>query len=296
MLTYQNIYQEAQEQLGDTSAPTKTVIVQALNQGKKKFAAVMRRDWYNTEKTFSLVADQQYYRMPEDCVRMKGLLVTIGSTIYPLEEIANEEQWRILNTSTTTSDRPRFFFVRGADEYGIWPTPSSSSSNAGRLIYQRRQRNLSTDNYTTGTVTLTNASAAVVGDSTTFTALMVNRYLKADDPSGDGVAYKIASFTSTTSIALDNTYGGTTASGLSYVIGEAPDIPEEYHESLVDYALYRCYLRRRDVNTAKELKSLFDESLSNCKEQYGSKTTSNYTRARKHRYPSIFNSEPGEVT
>lgn len=296
MITFNQLYTETQEQLGDDSATTLVVIKRAINQGQKKFAAVVRRDWYNTEKPFSLVADQQYYQMPEDCTRIKGITVTIGSTAYPLIEIADEERWRVLNTTNTTADRPRFFFVRGADEYGIWPIPASNSSNAGRLIYQRKVRDMSQADYTTGTVTLTNDDATVTGAGTTFTAQMVGRSLKANDPNGDGFWYKIASFTSTTALELEQTYGGSTEAGLSYSIGELPDIPEEYHESLIDYALYRCYLRRRDLNVAADFKALFDSAIEDCKAQYGSKTTSNYSRVQRFRYPSIFTDEPSQVT
>lgn len=59
--------------------------------------------------------------------------------------------------------------------------------------------------YTTGTVTVATASgvSTVTGTSTVWTASMVGRKFIIDD---EKTAYKIASFTSTTSITLDRIY------------------------------------------------------------------------------------------
>lgn len=295
MLSFQNIYEEAQAQTEDDSSATLTLLKRAINQGHKKFAALLRRDWRVTEKTFSTVADQQYYQMPEDCIRPKSVSIAVGTVTYPLVEVADELQWRRLNQRTTSADRPVYFYVKGEDQFGIWPTPAAV--NTGTLAYEPRIRDLSQADYATGTVAVANNSAAVVGSGTTFTATMVGRSLKLNDPSGDGMWYKIASFTDTTHITLENTYAGLTASGVSYVIGEMPDIPEEYHESLIDYALYRYYLRRRDIQLAGEMKSVVQEAIDECKMMYGSKISSQYARVNpQFRTENPWTREPDAVS
>lgn len=280
MLTFQQIHQEVQEQVQDANATSLVVIKRAINQGHKKFAATLHRDYRVSYKTFSTVADQQYYQMPEDCIRPKSITITIGSVTYPLTEVADEQQWQLLNMRTTTADRPSHYYVRGNDEFGIYPIPATSTASAGKLAYERRVRDMSADDYTTGTITLTNNSATVTGSGTTFTAQMVGRYLRANDPSGDGMWYKIASYVSATEVTLEQTYSGTTTASLNYTIGELPDIPEEYHESLVDYACFRYYLRRRDRGEAKDFKALYENALEECRGNYSSKTQSQYSRAR----------------
>jgi len=273
-----NLYQEVQEQVQDDSAASLVVIKRAINTGAKKFGAILNREWRNTNKTFSLVAGQQFYQTPEDCIRLKSVTVTISSIAYPLTLIEDEDTWNRLNMTVTTSSVPEYFYIRGSDEFGIWPKPSASVSDAGSINYERRMRDMSQADYTTGTITITNNSAAVVGVATTFTALMVGRSVKVNDANGDGMWYKISAFTDATNITLENTYAGATAGTLSYVIGELPDIPEECHESLIDYACYRYYMRRKDSQSAGGFKSLFDEALQECKSQYSSKTTSQYVR------------------
>lgn len=278
MLTFQSIYEEAQEQVEDTSTSSLTLIKRAINQGAKKFGAVLNREWRNKEKTFSIVANQQYYQMPEDAIRLQWVTVTVDNIAYPLEEVSDDATWHQLNMRTEESDVPQFYYVRGNDEFGIWPEPSSAISDGGRIAYESRMRDMAQDDYSEGTVEMTNGSAAVVGSGTTFSASMVGRYLNVTDGSADGMWYKVASFTNATNITLENVYGGTSGSNKSYVIGELPDIPEEFHESLVDYACYRYYRRRRDLQLARDMKGAFDEAVILCKQNYSSKTSSQYFR------------------
>jgi hypothetical protein len=283
MLSFQNIYEEIQEQVEDASAASLVLIKRAINQGEKKFGAVLNREWKQSEKTFSIVADQQYYQLPEDCIRPSWITVTIGDITYPLKEIADHHTWQMLNMHTHTSEVPEFYYVRGNDEFGIYPKPSSNQSSAGRLSYERRTRDMAQANFTTGTVTMTNGDATVTHSAAGFTANMVGRYLNITDGSADGMWYKIGSYTDTSNIELENTYGGSSGSGITFVIAELPDIPEEFHESLVDYGCYRYYRRRRDTGLAREMKAAFDEALVLCKAQYSSKTSSQYYRPIKLR-------------
>lgn len=284
MISFQNLYEEVQEQVQDDSATSLILIKRAINQGAKKFGAILNREWRNAETTFNIVADQQYYQVPEDCIRIKSIVVTVGGIAYNLQEIVNEDVWRELNQTTDESDVPEYFFVKGDDRIGIFPIPSSNISNGASIYYEPRMRDMSQANYTTGTVAVTNNSAAITGSSTTFTAVMVGRYLKVDEPNGDGMWYKISAYTSATSITLDNTYSGSTASGLSYTIAEMPDIPEEFHESLIDYACYRYYRRRRDIGMSRDMKAAFDEALAECQATYSSKTSGTYVRAVRPRF------------
>jgi hypothetical protein len=280
MLTFNQIYTEAQAQVQDSGTTATTIIKRAINQGMRKFMAAMSREWRMVEKTFSLVASQQFYQLPEDCIRPKALTVLVGTITYPLTEIPDQDTWLELNQRSQTSAVPRYYYVKGSDQIGIYPKPSASISSGATLTYEPSMRDMAQDDYTTGTVSLTSGSAAVVGVGTTFTAKMIGRVLFVTDGSADGMGYKISAYTDATHITLDNVYGGTTVAGSTYLIGEVPAIPEEYHEALIDYGCFRFYRYRKDMPWAKEMKGAFDEALLDCKNNYSSKTTSQYTRAR----------------
>lgn len=282
MLTFQQIYEEVQEQVQDDSAATLTLIKRGINQGMQKFGAILNREWRVKEVTFSTVASQQYYQMPEDGIRPETVVITIGGVDYPLKEIADEERWNEMNRyrASETSDFPVYYHMKGSDLLGILPIPATSTASAGKLRYEPRMRRMTAADYTTGTITVANGSAAIVGDSTVFTAQMVGRVLVVED-GGDqeGIGHKIDSFTDTTHITLENYYGGLAGSGKSYRIGEVPDIPDEYHEALVDYACYRVYRRFRDTGLARDMKAAFDEAIKLCRDSYSSMSSSQYVRA-----------------
>lgn len=285
MLTFNQIYAEVQAQTQDTDASSLVVIKRGINQGMHKFGDVLNRDWRVTERTFDVKSTQQFYQMPEDAIRIKSLVVTVGNINYPLTEIVDEEVWQQLNMRTQSSTQPQFYYVKGADQYGIWPKPSANQNGGGLLEFEREMRDMTQDDYSTGTIALTNASAAVVGTSTIFTSAMVGRTLVPDPTggTGDGRGYKIASFTDATHVTLENTYSGPTTGSTTYLIGEVPDIPAAFHEALIDYSAYRYYRRRRDLGTAKDLKAAFDEALLICEQNYSSKSSSQYFRRTRVR-------------
>jgi hypothetical protein len=274
------MYQEAQAELGDTSASTLIVLKRGINQGIHKLRIAMNREFTTARRTFSTAASQQYYQMPEDGIRPKSITITISGTSYPLTEVASEAEWRLMNATVVTSDTPRFFYFRGSDEYGIYPIPATSTSNAGEIIYLARHHELTADDYTTGTIGVTQNSVAIVGSGTSFTTLMAGRSLQiSSNGSPDNFWYKIASFTDTTHMSLENSFGGSTGTGKTFIIGEVPDLPEEVHYAPVDWALHRAYLRRRDTTQADYYKRLFDESVDMAKTGYGRKSMSSIVSA-----------------
>jgi hypothetical protein len=160
---------------------------------------------------------------------------------------------------------PRNYFPR-RDDFGIWPIPRTLYS--ANLYYHYRDRNLSVDDYTGGSITLTQSSNKVTGSGTTFTPAMVGRWLEVTDPTiqGQGYFYRITHYTSATQVEFDSNWGGTTSSGISlYRIGETPEIPEDLQMYLVD-GVTGGYLKdvRKDVTNATAfLNSFYTGDLNN---------------------------------
>lgn len=283
MLTFTQIGDAAADELQDDSTTTRLLIDRAINQGAQLFGAVLNREVRVEKRTFVTVGAQRYYQTPENCIRIKSLVITVGGQDYPLTEMTDDEEWNdLLADDNSESDFPKFWHPEGSDLYGIWPTPASA--NNALMRFESRMGRMSASDYLTGTITVTNGSAAIVGAGTTFTAAMVGRSLLVGDQSAeDGIAYKVAAFTDATHITVENLYGGATGGGKAYVIGQVPDIPGEFHESLVDRALYRAYTRRKDRGIRADMKQAFDEAIELCKETYSSMSASQYTRARRPR-------------
>lgn len=208
-------------------------------------------------KTMTTVASQQYYQYPQGTGRVEAIVVTIGSVQYPLTTIYSQKQWDTLNAiQIQPTAIPQFMFPR-RDDFGIWPIPQ----DAYTMTFNRhiRLRNLSTEDYTTGTVTMTNASATVTGAGTTFTNTMEGKWLCiTSDADGYGYWYRIATYTSATVIVLEKVWEGDTAATLAFKVCETPEIPEEGHIILADGATADFYKGPRvDADKAAQFENSF---------------------------------------
>ncbi len=205
-------------------------------------------------------------------------------------------EWRRINIITTaTIAIPTYFFVRGQDEIGIWPTPSTTVSGGLEIYYEPRVVNMTQDDFTTGTVTVTSGSTTITHSAAGFTNRMVGRYFQTTDNT-DGTWYKITAYIDASNLTLENYYQGISSSSATFLIGESSPIPEEFHESLVDYASYRYYLDRKDIGVASEYKSLFDSALVDCKETYSSKVTSKVVNDVESRFYNILGVPPTSIS
>jgi hypothetical protein len=183
--------------------------------------------------TTSTVAAQQYYGYPQGLMTIDNLSITIGSVTYSLTPIYDQAIWNQLNAlQIQPSAIPQYYLSR-KDDFGIWPIPQDVYT-INSYSFQR-DRNLTIEDVTTGTVTVTNGDATVTSNTTPFVADMVGRYFSVTSAvPGHGRWYKIASFTSTSVLELNMPWDSTTAAGASYVIGECPELPEEAHILLPD--------------------------------------------------------------
>lgn len=234
--------------------------------------------------TANIVANQQYYQLPEYAIRATAVSILDGTQRYIIDPVYSERRWKMLNASTSdTSQIPDVFHPRGKDEIGLFPIPASNITSGLEMVVETRVKDMTQADYTTGTVTVTAGSATITGSGTTFTTSMVGRYFKVTDGS-EGIWYRIGAFVSTTELTLENMYEGSSGGTKTYQIGEMAQIPEELNESPIDYAMFRYYMRRKDSGLAAEYKSLWDGARDMAKELYanpvGSTVIKNRVRSR----------------
>lgn len=273
-MTWQEIYAKAQTIAGDDSAATLTQLKQDINTGNKRFNAAINNYFNRRSKSANLVADQQYYQLPADCIRVMGVdFLQSATRRLPITQIRSEYEWRRINSTQQSGNYLSYWFQKGADELGLFPIPSEATTNGLIIYYEPKGFNFSQDDYTTGTVELTQGSATVAGTGTTFASTMVGREFKVTDGS-DGYEYKVASFTSTTVITLEEPYVGISGPSKTYKIGETPLFPSEFHDSLVDYGLSRFYELNNNPERAKYHMTNFNDAVAMAKELYSSSSAS----------------------
>lgn len=181
--------------------------------------------------TASTVANQQYYYYPVGTVGVDSAYITVGTAKVLMTTIYDTNTWTQVNTWPVTSSYPLFIFPR-KDDFGIWPVPSGINTITFSRFF--RDRNLLVDDYSTGTVALTNASTTITGTGTVFTQAMAGRWFTVTDTAtpGQGYWYRVASVSNATSLELETVWAGPTTASTTYRVGEVPEIPSEGHVML----------------------------------------------------------------
>jgi len=212
--------------------------------------------------------------------------VVSGTLNLPVNQVDSEKMWNKLNViPAVTINMPTYYFIRGYGEIGLWPVPSTNNvvslviSYEPRLVDMSINDTTSTSNtYTASnpgtsvTATVSNGSTALTFSQGIATPSMVGQWLQVTDGT-DGNWYQIGTYVSSTALTLVNDYQGISGSNHTFQMGQAPDIPEDYHLGLVYYAAYQYYLKRSDNASALMYKSLFEDLLNQYKETYAAKTT-----------------------
>jgi hypothetical protein len=273
MLTWTEAYQKAQTIANDTSTATLTLLKSDINTGSHRFNAALNRYFSRRSKTTDITDAQQYYQLPPDCIKPIGVVVSLSNgNKYPLAQVRNEEDWRAMNTTNQSSNWASHFFVRGNDVVGVWPIPSEDISDGLEVYFEARDKELSVEDYTTGTVTVTAGSTTLTHSATGFTAAMVGRAFKVTDGS-DGYWYKVGGYTNTSVLTLEEPFIGVSGS-VTFKIGQTFLFPDEYHDAPVDYALSRFFEMRNNPQRAAYHLKRYDNAVGDAKAKYASSSAS----------------------
>jgi hypothetical protein len=238
--TYTSLLTTTKKYLSITVSTLDTELAKELNYGRRYILTRLRQvGWiYQNDPDSIQTIDgvDTYYYLPTTRPPIESATYQDagGGNEDPLEIIQSQEMWNRLTMVDFVAQGAGnpMFILPLADKFKLYPTPGSTG-DVVKLWTNPMYADMGNADYTTGTITLTNASTTVIGTGTTFTSAMVGRWIKADS---EGVWYKIASYTNATTLQLTRTYVGSTTSGLAYTIGETPQLPNELHELLPHYA------------------------------------------------------------
>lgn len=273
MPTFTQITSETQNAVGRASAAELILIERSANIAVQRFKSVMRRPWSRISKKADIVASQQDYQLPRSVLRPSGVAYKYGSNYFPLREIGSEQNWDRLNAAPSiTIGIPRFYFPKGKNIISLYPIPGTALTEGLKVYYEPKQPKMIAADFTTGTVTVAQGSQTITHSAAGFTEAMVGRTFYVTDGS-DGYEYLIVDYVDTSTLTLENYYEGISGAGRAFLIGVVPDIPEEYHDSVIDYCIARLYLRRKDPKAAADFLTSYNIALKECKETYASPTS-----------------------
>ncbi len=298
MLTFTSAYTRAADMCGIALSSTTGVsfLKQDVNQAVRLFKNAARRYWTRQEKVTNMVAGQQYYQMPADFVRVTEVRVNSNGLNFPTILINSEHLWNKLNIiPAMTINLPTYAFVRGFNEIGLWPTPSATTTNGLIISYEPRLTDMTLDDVTAGTASVTNGSPLVTLSTSIVPLGVSGMWFNVNDGT-DGNWYQAASYGSTTTFNLANNYQGLTNTTATYTVGQVSDLPEDYHMALPYFAAYNFFLKRKDMGSAQFYQQMFQDLMSQYKEVYSAKSTGLVQNAvQDYRY-SLFSIPPNPIT
>lgn len=246
-------------------------------------------DFLEASRYTYTVAGQQYYAFPNymDDGHIKSIYVTIGTTTYVPKESPSRDHWNYLNESTNvSSDIPEWYFS-GDDRVGFYPVPSTGdgtqpNSNKITMEFELKRKDLSVDDYTTGTInSIAQNSRTVTGNATVWTAKMAGKWIMIDDSdslnTGDGVWYQIDSVTNATTLVLKRPYNGEDISSgtATYTIGQTSLLPEDFQILPVWMAAQIYYTSiQSDPTQAQLYSNLYLNGIKRLEESFSDRGTS----------------------
>jgi hypothetical protein len=299
MLTYSQISARAYDTMGSPqdNGISQANITQDINQGLQLFKNAARRYWTRNQVTTNLVAGQQDYQMPANFVRTTEVTITANGIVYPLVQVSSEHKWNELNIiPAVTIYIPTRYFIKGFNVISIWPAPSTNNIGTLTVSFEPRLRDWSSNLADiTGTANVVNGSTTITDSATSFTQSMVGDAFSVTDGTG-GNWYPILNVPTNSTLNLQNYYIDQTNGTASYIIGQVPDIPEDYHMALVYFPLYQFELKRGDQKKADSYLGLFQNLLDQYEENYAVKTTGIVQTKQRGSVYSIFGIPPTNLT
>lgn len=272
-LTYTDVLTKLKTQAKSTETSTVTQLVQDYNTGYQQLLSKLTRYWTRKQQFTDLVSGQQIYQTPVDANKIEAVTAQV-TTAYkpPLEPVYSEEEWRRLTSYPMTSSWPTYYYVIGQKEIGLWPIPAATVTLGLRLVYQPRAFNLGiadiTSTSASATASVTNGSTVVTLSASVLTTSQAGLNFQITGILDD-TFYDIVSSTSST-ITLEAPYVGPSATGLAWRIGQLPNLPTEFHDVPLHYALWLYYSAEGNESRASLHKKFFDDGTNEALARYSS--------------------------
>jgi len=247
----------------DSSVANDTLGKSLINIALHKVLAMSNWTFNKDSKTFSSVASQQSYDPPYNAARIEYVSVTFGSVVYVPKEVRDGKDWAILNSVVVTSDVPQYWYVSNrTKKISVFPVPASVNQT-WKIGFLKKNRDYSASDYTTGTVTTTANSTAIVGAGTSWNKAMIGRYIQISGTNTilDGFWFEITAVTDTTHLTVRE-FAPVAVATASYTLTEMMPFPDGFEEIPLWFALDKYYQMKEKPVLAREYEKMWTESVA----------------------------------
>lgn len=282
MITFYQHIEEIKKTYKITDAEQIASLKRWYNLGASKIKKkLMRRT--NSEKIYTnLVAEQQTYQLPEFAGRVYNARYNKAGSEQPLIEVASQDAWNALNSNNSQYGVPTHYHLSSDDELELYPIPSEAVTTGLELSIGSKHQRHTADDVSTGTATVSNGSEVVTLSNSIVSPAWVGRYFMINDGHEDW--YRISEYTSSTSFKLEQYYSGSGGAGLSYLVGEIVDIPDEYIDlpRLYTEAKY-VGVYRKNRGLSRDMMQEFNDEVKMIKQDYSNPGKTRVVKNRKTR-------------
>lgn len=275
--TWTQMKVKAQRLARSNNADVLTQLSEDMNTGYHMFNAKLARYFTRKQQFTNLVATQQLYQTPIDCVRVMGMTVVVSTNYQPtVKEIRSEYEWRQITSYPMGSNWPTYYYMIGNDQLALWPIPSQTVTNGLRFYYQPDDHDLSVDDVTSTTssqtVTVTNGLTTITATGTPFNADMVGLWFQVTGVT-DLSWYEIVAATTST-LTLKSAYVGLSGASKAWRVGQLSIIPQQYGDAPGHYALSNYFSAQGNEVRASQHLKIFNDMMQDCLEEYSSSNMS----------------------
>lgn len=288
MITFYQHIEEIKKSYKITDAEQIASLKRWYNQGcsiiKKKLLRRVAADTIFTD----LTVDQQTYQLPEYAGRVFNVRYNKPGSEQRLILISSHDAWLDMNSNNSQKGVPTHYHMVSDDEIELWPIPHEAIDDGLEVALSFKHARLTADDVSTGTATATNGSQTVTLSSSIVTPKWVGRSFTVND--GNEEWYRISEYVSSTSFKLENYFEGDGGAGLSYIVGEIVDVPEEYINLPELYTIGKYVgVYRKNRVLSKDMSTEFMQEVKNINQDYANSTKSrvinhNTKRARATAY------------
>lgn len=261
MKSFEKLYTELESITGESSTAHETLFKTHINDTQRIVANKCRIPLLEDSEDIDTVDGTNNYLLPRWMDKVITAFVTVDDDpIYRPRPVEDYKFWQYLQSlSTGENDVVQYYMILGRRIY-LWPTPASDD-NVITVFGRKKVKDMSLDDYTTGTIT-----TATVGDETitasgsSWATNAVGNYIRIDYTAGDYEWYEIDSITDTTHLETVRAYEGASiaAGSATYNIGEFSYIPEQYHDIMIIRSLALFYENLEDKTISESYWRRYD--------------------------------------
>jgi len=262
MKTFNQVVSDFQSITKDSSTATLALAKQWVNDCVHQILSMSDWNFNKDSKSFSSVAQQQDYDPPYNALKIDYVNVYFGNVWYVPQEVRSGDLWRQINNVVVYSDIPTQWYVSNRTrKISLFPI-SNSANQTIKIGFTKKVRDLSVADYTTGTVSTTANSTAIVGAGTTFTQRMIGSKIKITSAStviGD-MWFEINTYTDALHITVKESIPVAVA-GASFTISEPIPFMEGFEDISLFFALEKYYRLREKFGVSNEYRAMWQDYI-----------------------------------